>query len=615
MAAKDLSAALSFTPEQPEKLVEGYIRRTQPTLDAPVQAFSVWDSVQLVQSALNELENGNFKSAALLCDATNRDERITAVFDARINGVLSLPLTFEPGIKENDKAAKAAEELEASWTSMFPECEITKLLKWGRIVGIAPGELVWKNEKRPEGTRWTPTLQVWDPQFVYWNWTWRDYAILTQEDGIQKMGDKPGQWFVYSPKGRYLAWKTGLIRALAIIFLIRWWAYRDWARYSEKHGLPIVKAIVPKGADKQVKDQYFGALAMLGTENTIKCEQGGKGEAKFDAELLEPTANTWAGFKALIEQCDSSIAILVLGQNLTTEVKGGSYAAAGVHERVRADFLHSDAETLSSFLREQVLKPWAAFNFGDPELAPWPVWQTDAPENAKDVSQSGLTAGQALTALRGADAPVDEREFLQGLGIPLLSEEEWKRVKGERQKEAQEKLKAQQAVLPVAEPPAQPPAAPGKTPKKGNESAEPKAELPPEELLAALRALPITGWDEETVVARAKVIAQLGIPLEQPQAAAKPKRDAVPAGQVRAQVFADDLSDDAAAAGAAALGPDLTGVLDDISAAKSYEDLRARLLSRLKGMDRQDVAEVIERATMLAHSAGQLGVVEANEAN
>lgn len=624
--ANDLARALSFAGGETTKpkTVKGYFRKEERSLDVPAQSLSIWDSVPMVQGALAQLEDGDFRSAALLCDALGRDDRVTATLDARINGVLSLPLDFEAGIEDNERAAAVAEEIKASWTSMFPEDVVAKLLQWGRLIGVAPGELVWKTEDTAKGKRWMPTMTVWHPQNLFWNWAWRDYAIVTQGDGIQKMGDAPGQWFLYTPKGRYLAWYAGLIRALAIIYLIRWWAYRDWARYSEKHGLPIVKAKVPKEADEEIKETYFESLAALGTENTIKCEVGNKDEASFDAELIEPVANTWAGFQGLIQQCDSSIAIVVLGQNLTTEVKQGSRAAAGVHERVRADFLRSDAVTLATFLRDQVLKPYAAFNYGDAELAPWPRWQTDPPTDVKDNAAAALSLGQAINQFKTASAPVNERELLEQSGVPTYSEDEWKTVKAERQKEAQEALKAQQDAAAGNESddtdPNAPPAAakpPKKKPGKKNapnveaeEPEETKAVLS-REIMDALRALPITGWDEETVLARAKVLSVLGTPLERPTAKKKP--DSIPEGQLAAQIFADDLTDDAAQAGNKAFGPDLAGVLDDIAGAKDYEDLRGLLKKRLGGMDRQDVATIVERATLLAHSAGRLGVIEATQ--
>jgi phage gp29-like protein len=400
MPANPLQAALDMRPPTPgakTKARMGYERPATPTLDIPLQTFSVWDSVQLVQAALTDLENGLFLNASILCDAMGRDDRITATLSARINGLLALPLDFTPGI-DNAKGKKVAEDLKACWGQIFPEGELSQLLKWGRLAGAAPGELTWSNVKAPgegSGKRWLPKLKVWHPQFLSWRWDWRDFSINTATEGIQRVETGRGRWTLYTPSGRYPAWQSALVRGLAIPFLIRWWAYRDWARYSEKHGLPIFKAMVPKNADRDIKERFFNSLAALGNENTVKLEQGSKEEGQFDIGLLEPTANTWEAFKGLIEQCDSSIAILLLGQNLTTEVKGGSLASAKVHERVRGDFLAADAGSLATFIREEVLKPWAAFNYGDPELAPTPKWAIDPPEDTQKTAATALAAGQA----------------------------------------------------------------------------------------------------------------------------------------------------------------------------------------------------------------------------
>jgi phage gp29-like protein len=94
---------------------------------------------------------------------------------------------------------------------------------------------------------------------------------------------------------------------------------------------------------------------------------------------------------------------------------------------------------------------------------------------------------------------------------------------------------------------------------------------------------------------------------------AKVAKDDIPASHVSGQLFADDLADEAVAAGVKAVTPDLNGVLADIQAMTSYEDLRARLKKRLAGMDRAAAATIIERATILAHSAGRKAVLDATK--
>ena len=427
MAANPLQKALDMRPATPgakSRSRLGYERQTTSTLDIPIQTFGVWDSVQLIQGALSDLEQGTFLNASVLCDAMGRDDRITATLSARVNGLLALPLEFKPGV-DSAKGQKVAEDLEDSWERIFPDGELAQLLKWGRLVGAAPGEITWSTVNAPNGgsgKRWLPRLKVWHPQFLQWRWDWRDYSLVTMSEGVVQLEVGQAHWALYTPSGRYPAWQSGIVRALAIPFLIRWWAYRDWARYSEKHGLPIFKAQVPKGADDDIKRLFFNSLSALGSENTVKLETGDPAQGIFNIELLEPVANTWAGFQGLIEQCNSSIAILLLGQNLTTEVQGGSRAAATVHERVRSDFIQADSRTLATFIREQILKPWAAFNYGDAELAPHPVWEVDPPEDTQKTAQTLLALGQAFGAMKDAGAPLDVRAVLEQLAIPMLTE-------------------------------------------------------------------------------------------------------------------------------------------------------------------------------------------------
>jgi hypothetical protein len=142
-SAGALAQALAFGPKgSKDKLVKGYARTQQPTLDIPVQTFAIWDSVQLVQGALTDLENGTSPAASILCDATGRDDRILATLSRASTACSPCRSSSSPGSRTT-RRPKVAEELEACWATMFPESELSKLLRWGRFVGACPGEIVW----------------------------------------------------------------------------------------------------------------------------------------------------------------------------------------------------------------------------------------------------------------------------------------------------------------------------------------------------------------------------------------------------------------------------------------------------------------------------------------
>jgi len=121
-----------------------------------------------------------------------------------------------------------------------------------------------------------------------------------------------------------------------------------------------------------------------------------------------------------MSKCESRMAIRILGQNLTTEVKSGSLAAARVHENVKLEIIQFDDRTLNEHLRDQVLRPYCQFNFpAGAQLAPRISRQTAPTEDRKNEADTASSAATALTALLQAGVPVDIRAYAKRYGIPL----------------------------------------------------------------------------------------------------------------------------------------------------------------------------------------------------
>jgi phage gp29-like protein len=143
-------------------------------------------------------------------------------------------------------------------------------------------------------------------------------------------------------------------------------------------------------------------------------------EEVWDVELVEALGRSEEGFEKLIAKCEAAMAIRVLGQNLTTEVKEGSRAAASVHERVAGRKLAADATATTACLREQLFRPWAHFNFGDAELAPWPAWDSTPPEDKAARANTLKTFGEALKELAAGGLKVDLATEAERFGVAIL---------------------------------------------------------------------------------------------------------------------------------------------------------------------------------------------------
>lgn len=380
-----------------------------------VSSFTGFDTVSSVKQALTSLENGIFGRAAQLVDVMTRDDRINGVVSTRIDALKGLQVEWEPG--RGARADEVAEDIEDRWLFMWPEAEAGQLLFWGRMIGIGIGQNVWHRS----ASEWRPRLRVWHPQFLTYRWETQSYWLRTADAKEVEVVPGDGTWVVYAPYGLERPWMGALVRSLAVPWLIRQWAQRDRARWSELHGKGVWKGSVPMSdADDQEKiDAFYEDIADLGREPIIILPRNGDGEG-YNLELLEANSRSWEGFASLISDMNTSIAIDVLGQNLSTEVKSGSYAAASVHERVRQDKLESDAETLSTCAHDHTLAPWALYNYGDPNLAPWPRWKTEPPEDRKLKADMLLTLSQSVVPLSAAG--VDIRTVLQSMGLPLLDE-------------------------------------------------------------------------------------------------------------------------------------------------------------------------------------------------
>ena len=377
---------------------------------------SSW-SVSQVRSALRSLEDGDFSDAAQLVDAMGRDDRLTAVLQTRINALLRADFKLMPAnVDDEDKAAEAAAMAESWWWRLVPESQLAQLLRWWLMCGVAIGEIVWELT----ADEWRPCLKVWDMQWAWADREQRCYFLTTREGQIRvPYGGGDGKWVVLG-QGES-PWMNGLVRCLAVPWLVRQFAMRDWARYSERHGMPIVLADVPAVSDAEDKDAFQSDLAVLSTDTTIQLPTNvDEDGARFDLRLLEATDQNSDGFKDLIRHVDDCFAIALTGNNLTTQIDAGSLAAAQVGGEVKRERTLGDAQMLSTELHCQLLEFWAGYNLGDIGLAPWPHWDVSPPVDLKLEAETLVALGSAVASLLAVGLEIDD---LGRFGVTSITDE------------------------------------------------------------------------------------------------------------------------------------------------------------------------------------------------
>jgi hypothetical protein len=258
---------------------------------------------------------------------------------------------------------------------------------------------------------------VWHPRWLRWDWEQRKWFLAL--DGGAEVPIEPGanKWILFTPYGAHRPWTHGAWRACAQPWLMKQLAVQDWARHAEVHGSPVRVGTAPEGASAEVRAQVAADFAKLGADTAICLPAG------FDLRFEEASGGSWQMFKAELDWSNTELAIALAGQNLTSEVSGGSYAAASVHQAIRQDLIEADARTLSTCLREQVVRWWAEYNLGKAELAPWPEWETEPPQSVQGTAQALGAIAQAVGALKQIGVEVDSRALLERTGVGVMEGE------------------------------------------------------------------------------------------------------------------------------------------------------------------------------------------------
>jgi hypothetical protein len=340
----------------------------------------------LIRQAELAADAGQLRWAAELCDALMGDDRVQSARD-KLSALFGMPLVFEDGVGRARRKALRCLEAEADWWAAFSDESLAELLWWGVHLGVGIGELIWLEE----GGRLTPRLKVWHPRALRQDPATGQWFVRTA-DGVDVpvvVGD--GQWVVFTPKSESMPWQQGSWRAVSRWWRLKRYAMFDWGRACEQAaGLKVASTVDGDDADRE---KLVDDLVNSGGDVALALPPG------WTMTQLAMGASTKDMFDGLITASNTGTAIAYLGVNLTTEVTGGSFAAAGIQADGFLATLRALASSLGNCLRAQVLAPWAHFNFDSDEAAPWPVWQVERQVDPKARGDAALALGAGLNAL------------------------------------------------------------------------------------------------------------------------------------------------------------------------------------------------------------------------
>lgn len=389
-------------------------------------------SVDSLYDALTAHEEGNFFDSGVVGRLLLRDDRIASCLETRVNALLGCKEEIEGAeIDDNAKEEQIRDAAREWFPKVCTEAARRALESDKCLYGVAFGEVIYQRTAR----QWTPVgIKNWDVDHFRWDESRSCYVVNTL-DGPKDVHHGEGRWIVYEPYGAR-SWRSGMLLSLADKWLMRQWTFRDWARFTEKLGQGVFVAGVPINSKPEDKAKFLAQIQRIGSNSAVLVPQGAGPDTSYSLDLKSTNGVGFQNFAEFTSALNVSIAVRILGQNLTTEVQGGSYAAANVQDRVRGDLLEWDEGCESTTLHTGLLEPWTLANYGDVALAPWSCRETDPPEDEKAKAETRKLHVDTLTAALALSPRVDVEHELEEMGFDLLDPKD------------------------VAEPPPAPPAAP-----------------------------------------------------------------------------------------------------------------------------------------------------------
>lgn len=349
-------------------------RRSRGRRDEAISAIPP-HVVQIFQSAASTGDTS--RQAQLYKDARVYDSRLDAVcatrvlaIEARARDILFKP---PPGFESDSEARKIATHVARLWNNTSRTKDAIGHLAHSLLEGYAGLAQEWvvdgstglyRTEFDIENS--VSPLFVFDPDTCEpWFNADRGPRPTKATDRAFPLSDRPDGFIFLSPTAGRAddPWRRGALRACVIRSLLKRMNIGHWSALLERWGQPQIVAVVDydllqsnDSDDKAVEQEALDALQAIGRDWRATVPKG--------IEFKEiPVSVASDLHKLYVDWANIEDAVAILGQNLSTEVSGGSYAAASAHNRVRLDILTSDCQSIAEALTDQWIAPIVQANW------------------------------------------------------------------------------------------------------------------------------------------------------------------------------------------------------------------------------------------------------------
>jgi len=371
-------------------------------------AVSGW-TVTRIEQAKRLADGGDLSLAADLCERIFGDERALGPLQA-IAGISGVPVTFETALPDTDSADDPlVGALEQDWWAIYPEALQGEILRWSSLLGVALVHTEsWETDQ--EAGRLLPRLSTWHARALRWDGETSGWRVRTKEHG-DGVAIEPGdsEWQLFMPYGSKRPWTKAPWYGLGLLWFAAQCAKIDWAGWNDDHAQPVRAAQNEKAETHGVLDEdgrrdLVTKIASLARGGSIVLPDG------YTLKLVEAESKNWESFVKLCDEVwPKAVAIALTGNNLSTQIEGGSFAASRTAENVTYDRKRTLARCFETTARRECLVWWAEFNFAS-GAPPWPKYQIEPQRDLTAAASRFQSSANGLATLRNAGYEVEDGE-------------------------------------------------------------------------------------------------------------------------------------------------------------------------------------------------------------
>jgi len=313
----------------------------------------IWDYYRVQLSLPNESDvlaklGRNIEEVdQLLCDA-----RVKAAYNNRRAGLLSLKWTID----ENGAPVRVLKTVQRMFEQL-PVSDIMAEMMLAPFYGYSVSEVVWEAK---DGLILPASMsgkaQRW---FVY-----DDKNQLRVKSKVQQVqGERlpPRKFIVTRFHPTYdapYAGREALFNACYWPVMFRRIIMQFAMQFLEKYGMPWFDVTLEGGLQQDRLQEIVNTINST-YQNGILAHPDNTKIAKVSMD----DAKTIENYTGWLDVLNREIDMAILGTNLTTEVKGGSFAATSAHMGVRDDIIQEDSRMIESSMNQLI--EWVAwFYFG-----------------------------------------------------------------------------------------------------------------------------------------------------------------------------------------------------------------------------------------------------------